>query len=103
MEIDHLERIDVLVPQQEIEWASPSFIAPNKDSRVRWISNSRQLNKVIWRMQYPLPIIMDIWRKRSGYNFFIKLDGSMQYYTFELDKESQDLCTIVIKPFVKYI
>jgi hypothetical protein len=94
-ELDHLVRIGVLAAQQESEWVSPSFIIPKKDGRVRWISDLGQLNKVIRRKQYLLLIITDILRKRSGYKFFTKLDVSMQCYTFELDKDIQDLYTIV--------
>ncbi len=65
-DLDHLVEIGVLAAQQESEWVSPSFITPPKDGRVRWISNLHQLNKVIRRKQYPLPIITDILRKRSG-------------------------------------
>jgi hypothetical protein len=70
-------------------------------NRARWISTSRQLNKVKRSKQYPLPIITDILRKRSRYEFFTKLDNIMQFYTFELDNKSQDSCTI-ITPFGKY-
>ncbi len=71
-----------------------------EDNRVRWISNSRQLNKVKRQKQYPFPMITDILRTCSRYKFFTKLDVSMQYYVFELDNKTYGSRTI-ITPFGK--
>ena len=44
-----------------------------EDNRVRWISNSRQLNKVKRQKQYPLLVIADILRNRLGTSFSLNL------------------------------
>jgi hypothetical protein len=51
---------------------------------------------------YQLPKIQDILKKRSGYKYFTKIDISMQYYAFELDAASNDLCTICTPGFGNY-
>ena len=35
--------------------------------KVRWVSDMRELNKVIKPKDYTLPVIGDIMRKRQGY------------------------------------
>ena len=56
-ELDHLVELGVLSRAGASKWQLPSFIVPTKDERVRWISDLRELNKVIRRKVYPLPII----------------------------------------------
>jgi hypothetical protein len=88
---NNLLTIGVLRRCGPTECASPTFIIPKKDGRVRWISDLQELNKCLKRKVYPLPLIQDIINKRAGYKYFTKIDLTMMYYTLELDEESKEL------------
>jgi hypothetical protein len=100
-ELKHLCTIGVLELIGTTEWAAPRYIIPKNNGTVRFISDFRALNKAIRRKVYPLPNFFDVLSRRSGYEFFSKIDMSMMYYNFELNDESSELCTI-ITPFGKY-
>ena len=91
----NLVEIGVLSPVRDTEWGLRTFITPKKDGTVRWVSDLRELNKLVKKTQYTLPIITDVLRRRKGYEFLTKLDISMMFYTFLLDDESSKMCTTV--------
>ena len=69
-ELHHLIREGVLSPYGPTEWGFPAFSIPKKDGSVRWVSDFRELNKLIKRPIYPLPRIQEIMIKRKGYKWF---------------------------------
>lgn len=71
-ELMRLVRRGVLRPIGATQWTSPTFLRPKQDNTVRWLSDFRELNKVLKRRVYPLPNIHEVLTKRSGYNFFSK-------------------------------
>ena len=76
----------VLVKIGRSEWGFPRFIIPKKDMRVRWVSDFRNLNEMIFRKLFPMPKISDILMERQEYSHFTKIDLSMMFYCFKPDK-----------------
>ena len=89
-ELQHLIEKGVLEHLPRSEWAFPTFIIPEKDGRVRWVSNFRKLNKLLKRPRYFLPSIPEIMQRRKGFKFITKIDIVMGFYTFEIDEASQN-------------
>ena len=84
----------VLERASQSAWIAGSFIVPKKNNEARWITDFRALNRAIIQKQYPLPKIQDILDRQSKYKYVTKLNLSMAFYTYVLDKESQNYCTI---------
>ena len=101
LEVDRLCQLGVLKKVNRSEWASPTFIIPKKDGTVRFISDFRELNKLIKRKPFPLPKIQDLLLKLEGFQYGTSLDLNMGYYHINLDSDSSKYCTIVL-PWGKY-
>jgi hypothetical protein len=100
--IKQLCNIGVLVWQPSLQWASPTFIIPKKDSTVHILSDFREINKHIVRKPYPIPKIGMMIQELEGFTYATALDLNMGYYTIRLDPAASEVCTIIF-PWGKYL
>ena len=98
---ERLVKIGVLSPNPTLMWAAPSFAIPKKDGTIRLISDFRQLNKSTKRKPFPLPHIKDMLHYVGRMRWATAVDLSMGYYHMKLNKELQDVCSIIL-PLGKY-
>ena len=87
--------IGVLKKVNHSELAAPSFITPKKDVTVRFLTDSRELNKRIKSHPFPIPNIQELLLKLEGFQYATSLDLNMGYYHIELSPDTKKLCTIV--------
>jgi hypothetical protein len=100
-EMKRLTDIDVFNRSSDSEWAAPTFIQAKKTGDVRILTDFRRLNAQIKRKPFPLPKIIDLLRKLSGFKYATTIDLVMGYYHIPLDLEAQKLCTTIL-PWGKY-
>ena len=100
-EVDRLCKIGVLKRQPTSEWASNTFIIPKKNKQVHFISDFREVNRLLVRKPYPIPKISTVLQEMEGFTYATQLDLNMGYYTVRLDGDAQRICTIIL-PWGKY-
>ena len=100
-ELDRQVELGLLEQVFDTEWGMPMFATKKSNGTIRTVDDLRKLNAAIKRVHYPLPKIQDIFERRRNYQFFTKIDISMQYYCFHLDEESSWYC-VLVTPFGKY-
>ena len=59
-EVKRLGKLGVLIKQPDLEWDSPTFIIPKKNKQVWFLTNFREVNKLLIQTPYPIPKISSV-------------------------------------------
>ena len=80
-EIERLVSLGVLRKCSDSEWGAPTFIIPNKNGTVRFISDFRKLNAQLKCKPYPILKISKMLQELEEFTYATALDLNMGYYT----------------------
>jgi hypothetical protein len=100
-EDERLCQLGLLERQPASEWALPSFIMPEKDKTVCFLSDFWEVNKRLVRKTFPVPKISLVLQEIDRFSYATALDFNMGYYTIRLDPGASKICTIIF-PLVKF-
>ena len=93
-ELDRLIKLDVIKPIEEpTPWCSQVVVSPKKNGKIRLCLDPQELNKVLQRERYSLPILDDVLHELRQATVFSKADLSSGYWHLKLDEESSKLTT----------
>jgi hypothetical protein len=79
----------------------PSFIIPEKDRTVCFLSDFCKVNKRLVRKPFPTPKISTVLQEIEEFSYATALDLNMGYYTIRMDPDASKICTIIF-PWGKY-
>ena len=94
VELDRLEKEDIIKKRQNSTWLSPVVNVPKPGNNVRICSDYKIfMNPYVEIDPYPLPTAQDLFATLAG-GHFTKLDLRQAYHRLELDDESKEYLVI---------
>ena len=95
LELDRLQRENIISPVEFSEWAAPIVPVVKQDGSVRICGDYKgTVNQVSKLDNYPIPKTEDLLATLGGGNKFTKLDMSQAYQQLELEESSKKFTTI---------
>ena len=95
LELDRLQRENIISPVDFSEWAAPIVPVVKQDGSVRICGDYKgTVNQVSKLDNYPIPKTEDLLATLGGGNKFTKLDMSQAYQQLELEESSKKFTTI---------
>ncbi len=100
--LENLVKQDVLAPvTRPTEWVSSMVVVQKRDGRIRICLDPKELNEVMQREYYQLPIIEEVATRLNGAKLFSVLDAWNGFWHIKLEEESSYLTTFNT-PFGRY-
>lgn len=95
MELDCLEKAQIITPMKDSEWAASIVPLVKKDKTIRLCGDYKlTVNQAAATETYPLPRIEELMATLCGGTMFSKIDLDSAYQQVLLDDESKQLVTI---------
>ena len=94
LKLEELLKMDIIEKVTEpTEWISSMVVVRKKNTEIRICLDPKELNAVIKREHYPLPVMEEIAQRLNDARYFTVLDVKNGFWHIELEKKSRKLTT----------